>query len=61
MSLLSVKLFYDPETGAPKGYAFLTLDGAGAAHTLKAALDGAIVGGKRLSVDVSGKSRMPGT
>jgi len=36
-----------------------TLDSAAAAQAIKTALDGAIVVGRRLAVDFSGKARMP--
>ena len=60
-ALLSAKVFADRDTGEPKGYAFVTLADAAAAQALKAALHGAMYGGRRLVVDASNKSRAPGT
>lgn len=60
-ALVSAKLFLDKDTGMSKGYAFVTLDSPGAAKTLRDALNGSVVNGRRLTVDVSSKGRAPGT
>ena len=48
-----VKIITDRETGRPRGFAFVTMGDADAASAAIAALDGAVIGGRTVRVNIS--------